>query len=129
MNTSACRRATTEKTRKKVVVGIHFVYFDFFSLKKKNHTVVLLPVQPCNENMPKDFLFSTSTDKTKGLFFPPPLCSLCPSFYPHRLLSLLCVGRSSTLAVHVFTNVSEYLIVILPLSSALRRLSVSKADL
>lgn len=31
--------------------------------------------------------------------------------------------------MHVFTNVSEYLIVIIPLSSALRRLSVSKAEL
>lgn len=31
--------------------------------------------------------------------------------------------------MHVFTNVSEYLIVINPLSSALKRLSVSKAEL
>lgn len=54
--------------------------------------------------------------------------SIPPSPQPFRV-SLLCVGRSSTLAVHVFTNVSEYLIVIIPLSSALRRLSVSKAEL
>ncbi len=60
---------------------------------------------------------------------PRPLLPLHPSFPPTFLVSLLCVGRSSTLAVHVFTNVSEYLIVIIPLSSALRRLSVSKAEL
>lgn len=53
----------------------------------------------------------------------PPVSLLFP------LISLLCVEGPSTLAVHVFTNVSEYLIVRNPLSSALRRLSVSKAEL
>lgn len=66
-----------------------------------------------------------------SLFLYPPLCPLLPLLpsFPPFLVSLLCVGRFSTLAVHFFTNVSEYLIVIIPLSSALRRLSVSEAEL
>lgn len=66
----------------------------------------------------------------RSLFLVSPVPFTPPSLLPPTfLVSLLCVGRSSTLAVHVFTNVSEYLIVIIPLSSAWRRLSVSKAEL
>lgn len=66
----------------------------------------------------------------RSLFLVSPAPFTPPSLLPPTfLVSLLCVGRSSTLAVHVFTNVSEYLIVIIPLSSAWRRLSVSKAEL
>ena len=66
----------------------------------------------------------------KPKVFVPPLPPLRqPSPPPAFLSSPLCVGRCSTLAVHVFTNVSEYLIVRIALSFASRRLSVRKAEL
>lgn len=91
------------------------------------------------KSLPKEFLLSSSTDYTKNLCPvpassppPPTPCSSAPpptTTTTPVLSPLLCAGRPSTLAVHVFTNVSEYLIVMIPLSSALRGLSVSKAEL
>lgn len=121
MNTSACRRATAEETRRNNCFSFLITPWCF------------PPAQPCNEKHTKGISVVQLYRLHQKVCVPHPLplsphppllCPPLPILFPP-----LCVGRPSTLAVHVFTNVSEYLIVIIPLSSASGGLSVRTAEL
>lgn len=116
MNTSACRRATAEETRRNNCFSFLITPWCF------------PPAQPCNEKHTKGISVVQLYRLHQKVCVPHPLPLPLPP--PPLILSPpLCAGRPSTLAVHVFTNVSEYLIVIIPLSSASGGLSVRTAEL
>lgn len=69
LNTSACREGPLLKTK-----GISLTFCSL-SFSRSLSQVVLSPAQPCNENIPKEFLISTPADIPKLFFF---FCLPCP---------------------------------------------------